>query len=314
MTHAPPSPRDSRRVAPRRPWRTVLLRLLTLSVITVLAMLVVLWIGQRRLIYPGAWMQHAQGPPPAGEFELWSLDLEAADGRSQAPRVHALLLPGHDATADRPGPAVVFLHGNGEVIQQWAPELDWYAQQGITVLIPEYRGFGTSAGSPSQSPITADLRQFVDRLAALDTVDPDRLIYHGRSMGGGFAAQLLDHRPPAALILASSFTSFAAAAADMVRVPRWLIRDPLPVTPLLRAYPGPTLILHGRDDRVVSVSHAQANAAAAQHPTFILYDHTGHNTMPRGHGDWADIAAFLAAHDLLPTAVRLPSDPDALSR
>ena len=298
-----PSTRSRHRI------RRALLRLTFLSVATVLGLLVLLWLGQRVLIYPGASMEHPPSRSLDAGWETWSLPLITSgsdDDLAATPGVPALFRPGQGVTAQAPGPAVVFLHGNAEIIQQWAPELQWYCQQGLSVLIPEYRGFGSAAGEPSQSAITGDLQRYVDRLAARDDVDPDRLIYHGRSMGGGFAAQLLRHRTPAALILASSFTSYADAAADMVHVPTFLIRDPLPVTAILRDYTGPTLILHGTADRVVQVEHARRNAAAAQNPTLILYPDTGHNTMPRGHGDWADIADFLAAYDLLPTAQALP--------
>ena len=323
-TPAPaPDPAAARR--PSHPVRRALLRLTFISGVTLLGLLVLLWLGQRLLIYPGASMDHPTSRPLDAGWQTWTLALddvsaeapdpaepieliEPADTDVEPAGVPALLRPGDGATAQRPGPAVVFLHGNGEIISQWAPELQWYTRHGVTVLIPEYRGYHRAAGRPSQRAIAADLRAFVDRLGQLDYVDADRLIYHGRSMGGGFAAQLLAHRPPAALILASSFTSFADAAADLVHVPRFLVRDPLPVTPILKNYPGPTLILHGTQDRVVSVDHAHRNAAAAQQPTLVLYPDTGHNTMPRGHGDWSDIADFLAPRGLLPR----PFDPGGI--
>ena len=80
---------------------------------------------------------------------------------------------------------------------------------------------------------------------------------------------------------------------------------------MLRTYGGPVLLIHGEDDRVIPVAHADANVAAAAESgtpaTRVVYPATGHNNMPRGHGRWEDIETFLAAAGLLPSA----ADADA---
>ncbi len=266
----------------------------------------VLWWFQRLLIYPGAMqVTNLTLPLPAG-VEVWEHPLPGGG------RVEALLIPATSPAGRAAGPAVVFLHGNGETARQWPHEMAWYARRGVTVLIPEYRGFDRSGGAPSQTAILDDVEAFVRRLAALSAVDPARLIYHGRSLGTGFAAQLAVRRRPAALVLGSAFTSLADAAHDLVGVPRWMVRDPLPVAEVLRFYGGPVLLIHGEDDRVIPVAHAQANVAAAANSgtpaTAVIYPDTGHNNMPRGHGRWEDIQDFLGRTRLLPSlATQLPS-------
>ena len=79
--------------------------------------------------------------------------------------VEAWVLPGRGASAERPGPAVIFAHGNGELIDHWPDVLSWYVRQGVTVLLPEYRGYGRSAGRPSERDITDDFVWFHDDLA-----------------------------------------------------------------------------------------------------------------------------------------------------
>lgn len=215
-----------------------LMRWFVIVSVIVLIFAAALWMFQRKLIYPGAWMEFAVSPAPVAGVEQWEIPND--DGP-----VEAWLLPGDGVTADRPGPAVVFLHGNGEIIDQWTQEMSWYTDRGISVLLPEYRGYGRSAGKPSQDAIAADVRAATDRLLALDTVDPDRLIVHGRSLGGGFAAQLVESHPPAALILGSSFTSLPDVAQALVPVPGFMVRDRLPVEAVLRGYAGPVRIMHG---------------------------------------------------------------------
>lgn len=251
-----------------------------------------LWLFQRKLIYPGAWMSFAASPPPAEQVERWEIPIDGG-------AVEAWLLPGEGVTAERPGPVVVFLHGNGEIIDQWAQELSWYTDRGISVLLPEYRGYGRSAGKPSQKAIVEDVRAFTDRLLGLDTVDSERLIVHGRSLGGGFAAQLVESHQPAALILGSSFTSLPDAAQALIPVPKFFVRDKLEVENVLRGYNGAALIVHGEDDTVIPVSHARRNAAVAKNSTLVVYERTGHNNMPRGHGRWEDIELWLVSNQIL---------------
>jgi fermentation-respiration switch protein FrsA (DUF1100 family) len=286
--------RDGRRDGRGR-WKVRVLRSFGLVLVVVLILAVVMWSFQRRLMYPGTWMQFPEVTTTSADVERWTHELPDHPGQS----VEAWLIPGAGATAKRPGPAVVFLHGNGEVIELWATELRPYVERGVTVLLPEYRGYGRSGGTPSQRRIGEDLEHWVARLTELEYVDGDRLIYHGRSLGGGFAAQLTRHRPPAALVLSASFTSMADAARDLMGVPRFLIRDRLPVAEVLADYPGPVLVLHGDHDTVVGPHHARANAAAAADSTLKIYPGAGHNSMPQGNGAWADIFDFLERHGLL---------------
>ena len=260
-----------------------------------------LWVFQRKLIYPGAWMTIADSPPPAESVERW--EITHPSGVTEA-----WFMPGGGVTPDSPGPAVVFLHGNGELIDQWTQEMSWYTDRGISVLLPEYRGYGRSAGKPSQRAITADLETAVERLREHDLVDADRFFVHGRSLGGGFAAQIvaMNQHEPAAVILGSTFTSLPDAAQAMIPVPRFMVRDKLPVEAVMREYAGPVLIVHGAGDTVIPVAHARRNAEAAENATLVIYERTGHNNMPRGHGRWEDIEAFLMANSLLPESESKP--------
>lgn len=262
-----------------------------------------LWWGQRFLLFPGAFVPHNVSLSLPLEATLWTRETEAG-------LVEAWLLPGDSATPEHPGPAVVFAHGNGELINIWTHEMRWYTARGYTVLLPEYRGYGRSGGSPSQAAVLDDLLYFTDRLTALPTVDPQRIVYHGRSLGGAVVTQLAVRRPPRAMILASTFTSVRDVAGDVFGLtpPAWLVRDPFPVETVLRDYAGPVLLLHGEDDRVVPVEHARRNAAAARDARLVIYSGIDHNDMPGGHGKWDDIIDFLTSQGL-PWDVVPPVEP-----
>ena len=273
-------------------WKKSLMRMLFLVSFAVAIFGGLIWGFQRKAMYPGVWMNPGQPLALPENAEYWEHAIKGGT-------VNAILLPAEGVTAEAPGPAVIFTHGNGEFIDQWAHDFRNFTQRGITVLLPEYRGYGDSAGKPSQRGIVEDLAAFRERLIALETVDPDRLIYVGRSLGGGFAAQLAEQHPPAAMVLSSTFTSAADAAHGLTGLPRWLIRDRLEVRGVLENFAGPVLILHGEDDNLLPIDYAEANAAAAKQSELVIYPRTGHENMPQGFGRWEDLKAFLAAHGFL---------------
>jgi alpha-beta hydrolase superfamily lysophospholipase len=243
-----------------------------------------IWSLQRLLVFP-TWVM---GPapalrlPPGGEL----LTHETPEGT-----IEALFLPADGASPSSPRPVVVFAHGNAERIDDWPTPLARYRAMGLSVLLCEYRGYGRSAGAPSQAAIVEDFARWVSRIHERPDVDPTRTVYHGRSLGGGIVSSLAERHPPAALILESTFTSVASLAARR-GVPPPLVRDPLPVERVLQRLDVPVLIVHGKADTLIPASHAEANARAAPHATTWWHD-GGHNDPPPAASYWSTIESFL---------------------
>ena len=195
------------------------------------------------------------------------------------------------APADRRRGLIYFAHGNAELISDWPLLLSPYVSMGFDVFLPEYRGFGGVPGPPIESDIVADFIEFYDRLLEAG-VSADRIIYHGRSIGGGAVCALGQHRTPRATILQSTFTS----VADVARawgVPRTLLRGTFDNRPFLKSYSGPLLVMHGQRDRTVPVGNAHAIAELAPHAELRLFD-VGHNEVPMHPTDyWTTIRSFL---------------------
>ena len=207
-------------------------------------------------------------------------------------RVEAWFLPGQGVSAQAPGPAVFFAHGNAELIEHWPGQMSHYRRQGVSVLLAEYRGYGRSAGSPSQAAITEDFIRFYDSLAARPEVDAERIVLHGRSLGGAAVGALAAHRTPAAIILQSTFTRFTDMVAAYF-VPAFLVLDPFDTLSVISAYRGPVLVVHGRRDSLIPYSHGQALAEAAPDGRLVTYD-SDHNDCPPDWGDfWRQVDDFL---------------------
>lgn len=263
--------------------RRVVLAALAVTVI-LLGVLGVVWI-QRAMLFP---REYAAEIPAAlatpGLERIW---LDTDDGR-----VEAWFLPGDGVDAEHPGPAVVFAHGNAELIDHWPVTLAPYRRLGVSVVLPEYRGYGRSAGSPSEAAIRDDLALLRARLSSHPSVDPTRLVYHGRSLGGGAVCTLLNAHPPRALVLESTFTSVTDVAAAMY-VPAFLLVDRFESARAVRRYDGPLLVFHGVRDRVIPVEHGRRLAELSASSELVLYD-VGHNDLPPPGSDyWARIERFL---------------------
>lgn len=253
-----------------------------------LATVVAVLLGlQRWLLFPSrvATPTASAGEDIAGLQRIW---LQVERGR-----VEAWFIPGDGVDAEKPGPLVVFAHGNGELIDQWPPVLAHYRQRGVSVLLAEYRGYGRSGGSPSEDAIVRDFVAFHDLVVARPEVDADRVVLHGRSLGGGVVGGLLKERGAAAVILQSTFTSVADLANEKWFVPRFIILDPFDTVAALEGFGGPTLIVHGRDDRLIPVEHANTLQQAASDSRLVLFDGGHNNTPPTWPELWTEVDAFL---------------------
>ncbi|MBP7147688.1 MAG: alpha/beta hydrolase [Acidobacteria bacterium] len=246
------------------------------------------WFLQRPLLFPRALLAgRVPRAAPAGIEQVW---LDVPGGR-----VEGWYLPAGPARAG----AVLMAHGNAEAIDHQLDLAAAYNAMGLHVLLAEYRGYGRSAGTPSEAAITEDLVRFHDRLAARAEVDPARIVLHGRSLGGAAVLQLALQRPAAALVLEKTFTS----VADMARgylVPRFLVRDPFDSLDAIRRVTCPLLILQARGDTIVPLAHGERLHAAAPDSRLVLLE-GDHNDAPVDAARfWSDIESFLRDARVLP--------------
>jgi uncharacterized protein len=273
--------------ASRRVRRTLRV-IAALPVLAYAAFLCVLYFKQDTFIYPGAHDPvSATLPHPPGTLPL---RIDTAAGS-----VDALFLP-----AASPGarPAMIFTHGNGEVIDRWVSAFAGFRERGIGVLLVEYPGYGRSSGAPSERSIRTVLDAAYDRLAADPRVDRARIFGFGQSLGGGAICLLARDRPLRALILQSTFTSLDIFASGY-GAPAFLLRDHFDNLAAVRGFAGPLLIIHGRQDTLIPWSQGRELAAASGHATFRLYD-CGHGCWdPARQPFWQDAVPFLVAAGIL---------------
>jgi pimeloyl-ACP methyl ester carboxylesterase len=223
---------------------------------------------QREVLFPRHLIP-APGAVPtvAGLEQHW---LATSQGR-----VEMWYLPPLDGQTSNAAPLMIIAHGNGDLIDTWPPAVAELRRLGVGVLLVEYPGYGRSEGSPSQTAIRETFLLAYDAMLQHPQVDPARIVLFGHSVGGGAATALAAQRPSSALILFSTFTSVRALAARQ-GLPGFAARDPFDNLAVVRSYPHPVLIIHGRHDRTIPYSHGLALHAAAAQGELLTLD-CGHN-------------------------------------
>lgn len=167
-----------------------------------------------------------------------------------------------------PRGAVVFAHGNAGNISDRLDVIKLFADLGLAVLAFDYRGYGSSGGSPSEAGTYRDMEAAAAYLRRAQAIGPERTVYYGESLGGAVALATALRLPPAAVVLESTFTSVRAmAAVHYPFVPGFLATkvryDSLT---RVRELHCPLLVLHGPRDSIVPYRMGRALFEAAPGP------------------------------------------------
>lgn len=246
---------------------------------TVLAIAVLLiWIGQRRLIY----FPDGDVPAPAdvGLHGVEPVVIPRDDGGT----LHGWFLP---ATKPNAFTVIVF-NGNAGNRTYRAPLAAALRARGCAVLLFDYRGFGDSPGTPTQAGLEADARAVRAYAARRSDVRADRLVYFGESLGTAVAVSLAVEHPPVSLILRSPFTSLA----DVGRVHypilpvRWLLRDRFASVERIASVRSPLLIVAGDRDSIVPLDLSRRLFEQAAAPKeMVVVEWADHNDLELLNGD-----------------------------
>lgn len=250
--------------------------LILMAVIVVVIWFVVVYTAQRYVIWPGQFRPQAHAAPLPDKLLAEVLTKPLDENDPSQGEIQALFLPGEGVHEQSPGPLVIFAHGNGELIQDWASEMWPYRRMGVSVLLPEYRGYGRSAGSPDIREIVLDFAYWYDQMVQRADVDASKVIFHGRSIGGGVIGELSGQRKPAAVVLESTFTSINRMARKFL-VPSFLVHQRMDVNGTISALDVPVFIAHGDADRIIAMYHAKDNHAAIPGSVLQIYPRLGHN-------------------------------------
>jgi fermentation-respiration switch protein FrsA (DUF1100 family) len=203
--------------------------------------------------------------PPRGVEERW---IRSADGFD----IHAWY-----ATHPKARTSVVWSHGNGGNIGDRASLLSALARRGLDVLAYDYRGYGKSAGRPSETGM------YLDAEAAFDSERERRgadvpIICFGESLGGAVTIHLATRRPCAAVAVVSTFTRLRDVARYHYGPLAPLAGNRFDGLSLVGALRVPLFAAHGDRDTIVPYELGERLFAAAPEPKqFLRVPGAGHS-------------------------------------
>ncbi|HIE09999.1 MAG TPA: alpha/beta fold hydrolase [Kiritimatiellae bacterium] len=177
--------------------------------------------------------------------------------------------------------AVIVCHGNAGNIADRVWMAQAFTSLGLNVFLFDYRGYGRSAGIPTERGLYRDARAAYEVVRARygDVEDPPVIVY-GRSLGAAVAVNLAAERAVRGVVLEGAFTR----ARDMARVIYpwlpigWLLSqrfDSLSKIGLLGGVP--KIIAHSRDDEIVPFELGRALFDAAPPPKKFCELRGSHN-------------------------------------
>ena len=208
-------------------------------------------------------------------------------------RLHGWVLPVRDARL-----TILLSHGNaGNIGDRLDRSLLLQSRLRASVLLYDYRGYGSSQGSPDEAGTYRDVRAAYQYLVEAKKLDPRRLVLFGESLGSGVALELAVAQPAAALVLEAPFTSVPDMARATVFAPLApFVRtryDNLAKVSRLRM---PLLVLHGDRDEVVPFAQGRRLFEAAPEPKrFFAIPGAHHNDayFVGGEAYWRALGEFL---------------------
>jgi uncharacterized protein len=192
---------------------------------------------------------------------------------------------------------LLFFHGNAGNISHRLGSIAVFNDLGLSVLIIDYRGYGDSAGRPSEAGTYRDAEAAWRYVTQTRGIAPERIVVFGRSLGGAVAAWLAARTQPGALIVESAFTSVPDLGQELYPwLPvRWLSRFDYATREHVAAVRCPVLVVHSRDDEIAPFHHAEKIVAAVRGPRRLLELRGTHNDAHvRSEEDYiAGVRAFL---------------------
>ena len=235
-------------------------------VVCYIALLGLMYVFQRRLLYIPS-----RAAPSLSGFEgvFEEAQTQTADGLSLT---HWL--------AKRGKPYVLVLHGNAGNIEDRAHKFRFLADQGHSVMLISYRGYGGNPGRPSERDIISDSALALEWLLKKENISSKETVLLGESLGSGAAIALAAKYPVRGLIFDTVYSSIADVGQSVYPfIPvRWLLKDTWDSMSRIQKARAPSLFIHSKHDTVIPFRFAKKLFDAAGPPKQPLWlERSDHN-------------------------------------
>lgn len=219
-----------------------------------------------------------QPPPAALELEFEDVTIYSSDGVKLGAR--RILPP--PAAQHTHSAWVLYFHGAAGNVGTPGYNDAWakFRSAGFGILAVDYRGYGESAGTPSEQGFYEDALAAYRYLHETLGVPTSHILIYGYSLGSAVAIDLATRVQAAGLIVEGALTSVPARAAELYPfVPaQMLARNRFASIEKIARVSMPKLFVHAVGDEYVPLSHGKRLYAAASAPKRFQEVAGGHTT------------------------------------
>ena len=178
-------------------------------------------------------------------------------------------------------PVIIYFQGNAGNISDRDYKARFLIDNGFSVLLMGYRGYGGNQGQPSEEGLRNDGEAAL-AFAAKEGFKKTDIILYGESLGTGVVVNLGIGSEFRGLILEAPYTSVEALAKKRYWfIPvSFLLRDKFDSIDKVSQLNSPTLVLHGDADKVIKMDYGKQLYEAIPHPKkFIAFPGGGHSNL-----------------------------------
>lgn len=244
---------------------------------------VILYVMQPKFLYDP--VQEIPYNPGELDIDFEDVVFESSDGL----RLSGWYIPAPAGTTHRdypekertkgPAPTILFCHGNGGNMMHCLDSINIFYNFGLSCFIFDYRGYGQSQGKPSEVGTYLDAEAAYKWLTREKKIPPDNIIIFGRSLGGSIAAYLASKVKVGALIVESTFTSYADIGKKFYPyMPvRWFASFIYRTIDYIKDVHCPLMLIYSRNDEVIPFDFGLELYEAANEPKKFVEIFGSHN-------------------------------------
>lgn len=162
---------------------------------------------------------------------------------------------------------VLVSHGNSEDLgtsQSFARTL---VQNGFSVMMYDYHGYGTSEGKPTETNSYTAVETAYNYLVNTKHTPNRKIISYGHSLGSALATYIAAHKPVGGLVIEGAFISAFKVLTVYPMVPF----DKFETDKRIKNIDIPKLFIHGTADQVIPFWHGEKLYTLADAPKDYLW-------------------------------------------
>ncbi|KAJ5066225.1 protein abhd13 [Anaeramoeba ignava] len=205
-------------------------------------------------------------------------------------------------------PTMIYFHGNAGNIGHRFPMIEHiFRHLDINFFLVEYRGFGKSNGTPSESGLKKDSRAALKFLSETDLLTCHQFFVFGRSLGGAIAIDLVANTEKykeniIALIVENTFTSVPEMAKHLLPFTKYfpfLVHIKWNSEKSIQKIEAPILFLSGQKDELIPpfmMRKLYLNAKNSRNPVFFSLENGTHMTTWNEYGYDKKLKEFINSY------------------